>query len=94
MMINYVRSDQQENKSSVLPHLLFYRNVSVNLIVHICILAIHTRFIGCLPLEKSIMYTGCLTKNASTHDFFIYYPISMNKKIKDMVFKRYKTAIK
>jgi hypothetical protein len=32
------------------------------------------------------MYTGCLMKNASTHNFFIYYPISMNKKIKDMVF--------
>jgi hypothetical protein len=24
-------------------------------------------------------------KNASTHNFFIYNPISMNKKIKDMV---------
>jgi hypothetical protein len=53
MMINYVRSDQQENKSSVLPHFLFYRNVSLSLIVHICILAIYSRFIGCLPLEKS-----------------------------------------
>jgi hypothetical protein len=31
-------------------------------------------------------YTGCLIKNASTHNFFIYYPISMNKKTKDMVF--------
>jgi hypothetical protein len=30
-------------------------------------------------------YTGCLIKNASTHNFFIYYPISMNEKIKDMV---------
>jgi hypothetical protein len=28
-------------------------------------------------------------KNASTHNFFIYNPISMNKKI-----KRYQTAIK
>jgi UDP-N-acetylglucosamine 2-epimerase len=26
-------------------------------------------------------------KNASTHNFFIYYPISMNEKIKDMVFQ-------
>jgi hypothetical protein len=26
-------------------------------------------------------------KNASTHNFFIYYPISMSKKIKDMVFQ-------
>jgi hypothetical protein len=32
------------------------------------------------------MYTGCLIKNASTHNFFIYYLISMNKKTKDMVF--------
>jgi hypothetical protein len=33
------------------------------------------------------LYTGCLMKNASTHNFVIYYPISMNKKIKDMVFQ-------
>jgi hypothetical protein len=33
------------------------------------------------------LYTGCLMKNASTHNFFIYDPISMNKKIKDMVFQ-------
>jgi hypothetical protein len=26
-------------------------------------------------------------KNASTHNFVIYYPSSMNKKIKDMVFQ-------
>jgi UDP-N-acetylglucosamine 2-epimerase len=32
-------------------------------------------------------YTGCLMKNASTHNFFIYYPISMNKKIEDTVFQ-------
>jgi hypothetical protein len=31
--------------------------------------------------------TGCLMKNDSTHNFVIYYPISMNKKIKDMVFQ-------
>jgi hypothetical protein len=24
-------------------------------IVHICILALHSRFIGCLPLEKSVI---------------------------------------
>jgi hypothetical protein len=37
---------------------------------------------------KSIYtYTGCLMKNASTHNCVIYYPISMNKKIKDMVFQ-------
>jgi hypothetical protein len=34
-----------------------------------------------------LMHTGCLVKNASTHNFVIYYPISMNKKIKDMVFQ-------
>jgi hypothetical protein len=28
--------------------------------------------------------TGCLMKNASTHNFPIHYPTSMNKKIKDM----------
>jgi hypothetical protein len=50
-----VQSDQQENKSRVPPHLLFYRNVSLNLIVPICILAIHSRFIGCLPIEKYII---------------------------------------
>jgi hypothetical protein len=31
--------------------------------------------------------TGCLMKNASTHNFFIYDRISMNKKIKGMVFQ-------
>jgi hypothetical protein len=46
-----VQSDQQENKSRVLPHFLFYRNVWLSLIVHICILAIHSRFIGCLLLS-------------------------------------------
>jgi hypothetical protein len=33
-----------------------------------------------------VVYTGCLIKNASTYNFFIYYPISMNKKTKHMVF--------
>jgi hypothetical protein len=28
--------------------------------------------------------TGCLMKNASTHNFVIYYPILMNKKIKEL----------
>jgi hypothetical protein len=32
-------------------------------------------------------FTGCLMKNASTHNFFIYYPISMSTKVKDMVFQ-------
>jgi hypothetical protein len=38
--------------------------------------------------------TGCLMKNASTHNFFIYYPISMNKKIKDMVFQALQNSYK
>jgi hypothetical protein len=33
-----------------------------------------------------LQHTGCLIKNALTHNFFIYYPISMNKKTEDMVF--------
>jgi hypothetical protein len=39
-------------------------------------------------------YTGCLMKNASTHNFFIYDPISMNKKIKDMVFQALQNSYK
>jgi hypothetical protein len=39
-------------------------------------------------------YTGCLIKNASTHNFFIYYPISMNKKTKDMVFHALRSSHK
>jgi hypothetical protein len=51
-------NDELENKSRVLPYLLFYRNVCLSLILHICILAIHSRFIGCLSLEKSISNQG------------------------------------
>jgi hypothetical protein len=55
-----ILSDQQENKSRLQPHLLFYQNVSVRLIVptytyHICILVIHSCFIDCLPLKKFII---------------------------------------
>jgi hypothetical protein len=50
-----IQGDQQENKSRVLPHLLFYRKVCLSLMVHICILAIHCRLISCLPLENSII---------------------------------------
>jgi hypothetical protein len=39
-------------------------------------------------------YTGCLIKNASTHNFFICYPISMNKKTKDMVFHALRSSHK
>jgi hypothetical protein len=38
--------------------------------------------------------TGCLIKNASTHNFFIYYPISMNKKTEDMVFHALRSSHK
>jgi hypothetical protein len=41
-------------------------------------------------LKKNLdhpVYKGCLMKNASTHNVFIYYAISMNKKIEDMVFQ-------
>jgi hypothetical protein len=40
-----------------------------------------------MTLKSATEHTGCLMKNASTHNFVIYYPISMNKKIKDMVFQ-------
>jgi hypothetical protein len=53
--VSIIQSDQQENKSRVLPHLLFYRNVCLSLIVHICIPATHSRFIGCLALKKLII---------------------------------------
>jgi hypothetical protein len=41
--------------SRELPHVLFYQNVSLILVVHIFILPIHSRFIGCLPFDKSIV---------------------------------------
>jgi hypothetical protein len=53
---------QQENKSRV----LLYRNVFLSLIVHICIVAMHSCFIGCLPLEKSII-NQLLIINTLTH---------------------------
>jgi hypothetical protein len=54
MIFHNIQSDQQENKSRVLPHLLFYRNASLSLIVHICILALHSRFIGCLLIINAL----------------------------------------
>jgi hypothetical protein len=47
----YLQSDQECYHKN----LLFCRNVYLRFTVHICILAIHSRFIGCLPLEKSII---------------------------------------
>jgi hypothetical protein len=40
-----------------------------------------------VPFINLVANTGCLMKNASIHNFVIYYPISINKKIKDMVFQ-------
>jgi hypothetical protein len=53
----YIQSDQQESKSRVLPHLLFYRNICRRLIRHFYILAVHTRFVGCLPLKNLLLMT-------------------------------------
>jgi hypothetical protein len=52
-----IQSDQQESKSRVLPHLLFYRNICRRLIRHFYILAVHTRFVGCLPLKNLLLMT-------------------------------------
>jgi hypothetical protein len=42
----YLQSDQKENKSRV--DFMFYRNVCLTLIVRRIIIAMHSRFIGCL----------------------------------------------
>jgi hypothetical protein len=47
-----IQSDQQETKSRVLPHLLFYRNVFLSWISPFYLLAVDTRFVGCLPLKN------------------------------------------
>jgi hypothetical protein len=51
-MVTQIFKVNTENKSRVLLHLLFYRNVCLD---HTHTLAIHGRFIGCLPLEKYII---------------------------------------
>jgi hypothetical protein len=43
-------------------HLLFYRKV-LEWLIRICILPIHTRFIGCLLLEKSIKNQFIINNN-------------------------------
>jgi hypothetical protein len=48
MQIRDNTSGQKENKSRVLAHLLFYRNVCHTSIVRKILLAMHNRFIGCL----------------------------------------------
>jgi hypothetical protein len=52
-----LQSDQKENKSRVLPHLLIYRNVCHSLGCPIIMLLMHSRFIGCLPLKKLLIIT-------------------------------------
>jgi hypothetical protein len=47
-----IQSDQQETKSRVLPHLLFYRNVFLSWISRFYLLAVDSRFVGCLPLKN------------------------------------------
>jgi hypothetical protein len=47
-----IQSDQQETKSRVLPHLLFYRNVFLSWISRFYLLVVDTRFVGCLPLKN------------------------------------------
>jgi hypothetical protein len=53
---NTIQSEQQKINPRVLSHHLFYRNVCLSLIVDICILAIHRRFTGCLPLIVAYNY--------------------------------------
>jgi hypothetical protein len=63
----------------MLPNLFFYRNVCLSLIVQICILAIHSHFIGCLPLEKSIineLIINVFIFNGKTH--FTTYSVAYN----------------
>jgi hypothetical protein len=50
--LHAIQSDQQETKSRVLPHLLFYRNVFLSWISRFYLLAVDTRFVGCLPLKN------------------------------------------
>jgi hypothetical protein len=48
--------NKKTNQECKVPHLLFYRNVCLSLLyTYVCIRAVHSRFIGCLPLEISII---------------------------------------
>jgi hypothetical protein len=60
-----VQSDQQETKSRVLPHLLFYRNVRRILIRHFYIIAVHS-FCWLPTSQKSII--NCLYKLFVIHE--------------------------
>jgi hypothetical protein len=54
--LSYIQCDQQENKVRVLHHILFYRNVSLILIVHIeCILTISTVVLLVAYLSKNLL---------------------------------------
>jgi hypothetical protein len=63
-----VQSDQQETKSRVLPHLLFYRNVRRILIRHFYIIAVHS-FCWLPTSQKSII--NCLYKLFVIHELWI-----------------------
>lgn len=43
---------KETNQDCYISHVLFYRKVYRSLLIRICILAMHRRFIGCLPLLK------------------------------------------
>jgi hypothetical protein len=60
-----IQSDQQETKSRVLPHLLFYRNVRSILIRHFYIIAVHS-FCWLPTSQKSII--NCLYKLFVIHE--------------------------
>jgi hypothetical protein len=60
-----IQSDQQETKSRVLPHLLFYRNVRRILIRHFYIIAVHS-FCWLPTSQKSII--NCLYKLFVIHE--------------------------
>jgi hypothetical protein len=57
----YIQSDQQETKSRVLPHLLFYRNVFLSWISRFYLLAVHTPFLVAY-LSKIYSIINCLYK--------------------------------
>jgi hypothetical protein len=60
-----IQSDQQETKSRVLPHLLFYRNVFVTSISRFYLLAAHS-FCWLPTSQKSII--NCLYKFFVIHE--------------------------
>jgi hypothetical protein len=54
-LVEDIQSDQQENKSRVLPHLLFYRSVSLSLIVHVYLYLLHTVVLLVAYLSKNLL---------------------------------------